>query len=170
MAFTLRSVKVPPNSATLEEARHRTFDFFRTACRSIPSIMEIYNLHEVATISQLRSSISTQIRKNAHITNPKVIDMLLFKAIEELNNIAEHAKQRHHIIGQYVVGHKGLVQDLSTKDQGMKTVAKVAEGADGSVAKATMGFTKEELRQSCGSHRCFIRLSFLQKELQELME
>ncbi|KAD1469136.1 hypothetical protein E3N88_42785 [Mikania micrantha] len=32
-----------------------------------------------------------------------VIDMLLFKGIEELNNITEHSKQRHHIIGQYVV-------------------------------------------------------------------
>ncbi|KAF6175274.1 hypothetical protein GIB67_000595 [Kingdonia uniflora] len=111
MAFTLRSVKVPPNSVTLEEARSRTFDFFRKACRSLPSVMEIYNLHDVATISHLRSSISSQIRKNAHITNPKVIDMLLFKGLEELNNIAEHAKQRHHIIGQYVLGSEGLVQD-----------------------------------------------------------
>lgn len=49
--------------------------------------------------------------------NKQVIDMLLFNGMEELNNITEHAKQRHHIIGQYVVGHKGLVQDLE-KDQG----------------------------------------------------
>ncbi len=118
MAFTLRSVKVPPNSATLEEARNRTFEFFRSACRSIPTIMEIYNLEDVVTPTQLRSSIASQIRKNAHITNPKVIDMLLFKGIEELNNVVEHAKQRHHIIGQYVVGNLGLVQDLGTKDEG----------------------------------------------------
>lgn len=52
------------------------------------------------------------------IINLQVIDMLLFKAMEELGNIAEHAKQRHHIIGQYVVGRQGLVQDLGTKDQG----------------------------------------------------
>ena len=50
--------------------------------------------------------------------NKPVIDMLLFNGMEELNNITEHAKQRHHIIGQYVVGHKGLVQDLDSKDQG----------------------------------------------------
>lgn len=48
----------------------------------------------------------------------QVIDMLLFKAMEELNNITEHAKQRHHIIGQYVVGREGLLQDTGTKDQG----------------------------------------------------
>ena len=43
--------------------------------------------------------------------------MLLFKGLEELNNITEHAKQRHHVIGQYVIG-EGLVKDLGSKDQG----------------------------------------------------
>ncbi|OWM90046.1 NADH dehydrogenase [ubiquinone] 1 alpha subcomplex subunit 6 [Punica granatum] len=124
MSFTLRSVKVPPNSATLEEARSRVFDFFRAACRSIPTIMDIYNLDDVVSKSQLRSVISSEIRKNAHVTNPKVIDMLLFKGMEELNDIAEHAKQRHHIIGQYVLGRQGLVQDLGTKDKGMSDFLK----------------------------------------------
>ncbi|XP_062210782.1 NADH dehydrogenase [ubiquinone] 1 alpha subcomplex subunit 6-like [Phragmites australis] len=117
MAFTMRAVKVPPNSASLEEARHRVFDFFKQACRSIPSVMEIYNLEDVVTRAQLRSSIAQQIRRNQAVTNPKVIDMLLFKGLEELNNIAEHAKQRHHVIGQYVIG-EGLLQDLGSKDQG----------------------------------------------------
>ncbi|KAL5554325.1 hypothetical protein UlMin_042170 [Ulmus minor] len=124
MSFSLRAVKVPPNSASLEEARHRVFDFFRTACRSIPVVMEIYNLDDVVTASELRSSIASEIRKNAGVSNPKVIDMLLFKGTEELNNILEHAKQRHHIIGQYVVGHKGLIQDLGTKDQGISNFLK----------------------------------------------
>lgn len=68
----VRSVKVPPNSATLEEARRRTFDFFRTACRSLPHVMKIYNLDDVVTISELRSAVSSEIRKNANVTNPKV--------------------------------------------------------------------------------------------------
>ncbi|PWA60172.1 LYR family of Fe/S cluster biogenesis protein [Artemisia annua] len=123
MAFAAR-VKVPPNSATLEEARHRTFDFFRAACRSIPSVMDIYNLYDVTTPSQLRSAIAAQIRKNAHITNPKVIDMLLFNGMEELANITEHAKQRHHIIGQYVVGNQGLVQDVASKDENLSNFLK----------------------------------------------
>ena len=114
----MRTVKVPPNSTSMEEARHRVFDFFRQACRSIPSIMEIYNLHDVVTPSQLRSTIAKEIRKNQSVSNPKVIDLLLFKGMEELSNITEHAKQRHHVLGQYVVGQKGLVQDLDSKDQG----------------------------------------------------
>lgn len=109
--------KVPPNSASLEEARKRVFDFFKIACRSLPSVMEIYNLHDVVTVSQLRSTIAAEIRKNSHVNDPKVIDMLIFKGVEELGNIVEHSKQRHHILGQYVVGRQGLVQDLGTKDQ-----------------------------------------------------
>lgn len=43
--------------------------------------------------------------------------MLLFKGTEELMNIVNQSKQRHHIVGQYVVGNQGLVQDLAAKDQ-----------------------------------------------------
>lgn len=81
MSFTLRSVKVPPNSASLEEARARVFDFFRTACRSIPQIMDIYNLQDVVTVSQLRSTIASEIRKNSQITNPKVHSLSLFLSL-----------------------------------------------------------------------------------------
>lgn len=38
----------------------------------MPSIIDIYNLDEVATVSELRSSVAAQIRKNSHITNTKV--------------------------------------------------------------------------------------------------
>ncbi|KAL9687861.1 hypothetical protein QQ045_032269 [Rhodiola kirilowii] len=75
MTFTLRAVKVPLNSASLEEARVRTFDFFRTARRSMSRIMDICNLHDVATISHLRSTVASQIRKNAIVTNPKVVNI-----------------------------------------------------------------------------------------------
>ncbi|KAL2898196.1 NADH dehydrogenase [ubiquinone] 1 alpha subcomplex subunit 6 [Bienertia sinuspersici] len=123
MAALWRS-KVPPNSPSLEEARKRVFEFFKLASRSLPTVMDIYNLEDVATISQLRSTISAEIRKNAHIKDPKVIDMLIFKGMEELENIVEHSKQRHHIIGQYVVGRQGLVQETGAKDQGLSPFLK----------------------------------------------
>uniref|UniRef100_A0A803N8F0 Uncharacterized protein n=1 Tax=Chenopodium quinoa TaxID=63459 RepID=A0A803N8F0_CHEQI len=53
--------KDTPNSANLEEARKRVFDFFKLACRALPTVMDIYNLDDVATISQLRSTIAFQI-------------------------------------------------------------------------------------------------------------
>ncbi|ESR45664.1 hypothetical protein CICLE_v10002826mg [Citrus x clementina] len=84
MSFTLRAVKVPPNSVNLEEARSRVFEFFKTACRSIPSIMEIYNLDDIVSKSQLRSIIASEIRKNANVTNPKVFGQLfVLNALKE---------------------------------------------------------------------------------------
>uniref|UniRef100_A0A7N0ZRS7 Uncharacterized protein n=1 Tax=Kalanchoe fedtschenkoi TaxID=63787 RepID=A0A7N0ZRS7_KALFE len=124
MAFSLRSVKVPPNSATLEEARRRTLEFFRTACRSLPHIMQMYYLDDVVSVSQLRSTVASEIRKYAHVTNPKIIDLLLFKGMEELSNIVAQAKQRHHVIGQYVVGRHGLVQEKGNEDPGISDFLK----------------------------------------------
>ncbi|KAG6787754.1 hypothetical protein POTOM_003799 [Populus tomentosa] len=123
-AQALRVMKVAGNSRSVEEARARVFDFFKLACRSLPAVMDIYNLDDVVSKSQLRSAISSQIRKNSHITNAKVIvsvigmviDMLLFKGMEELGNIVEHHKQRHHIIGQYILGKDGTLHDSSPKD------------------------------------------------------
>ncbi|OIW16714.1 hypothetical protein TanjilG_14585 [Lupinus angustifolius] len=87
--------------------------------------MEIYNLYDVVSVSEIRSSISSQIRKNTHVTNPKVIDMLLFNGMEELRNVVEHLKQRHYIIGQYVVGGRAFEQEeLSIKNQGTSTFLK----------------------------------------------
>uniref|UniRef100_A9P0K9 NADH dehydrogenase [ubiquinone] 1 alpha subcomplex subunit 6 n=1 Tax=Picea sitchensis TaxID=3332 RepID=A9P0K9_PICSI len=109
MASPLRQVGTGANSQSLEEARKRVFHFFREACRSIPQIMETYNLHEVITTSQLRSVVAAQFRKQAHVTNPKVIDMLIIKGDEELRNCLDHSKQRHHILGQYVIAQGGLI-------------------------------------------------------------
>ncbi|KAK7343091.1 hypothetical protein VNO80_26054 [Phaseolus coccineus] len=116
MANALRSAKVLPNSASMEEARQRVFNFFREACRSLPSVMEIYNIYDVTSVAQLRSTVASEIRKNMHVSDPKVIDMLLFKGMEELKNVVDHSKQRHHIIGQYIVGQQEQVQDSASKD------------------------------------------------------
>ncbi|KAJ6961506.1 hypothetical protein NC652_000436 [Populus alba x Populus x berolinensis] len=70
-AQALRIMKVAGNSRSVEEARARVFDFFKLACRSLPAVMDIYNLDDVVNKSQLRSAISSQIRKNSHITNAK---------------------------------------------------------------------------------------------------
>ncbi|CAA3029400.1 NADH dehydrogenase [ubiquinone] 1 alpha subcomplex subunit 6 [Olea europaea subsp. europaea] len=72
MASTVKYVRVPPNSANMEAARKRVFEFFKTACRSIPTFMDIYVLDDVVKPSQLRSTVASEIRKNAHVTEPKM--------------------------------------------------------------------------------------------------
>eukprot|EP00249_Psilotum_nudum_P006613 c19931_g1_i1 orf=249-668(+) len=108
--FALRVPVVRPNSATLQQAKDCALELLREACRALPTIMEIYNLHEVITLSHLRSKVVSEFRKHAGVTNAKVVDMLVFKGREELANCVGHAKQRHHLLSQYIVGKDGLVQ------------------------------------------------------------
>ncbi|KAK3204907.1 hypothetical protein Dsin_018953 [Dipteronia sinensis] len=77
MAFRLRSVKLPPNSVSLEEARSRVFDLFRSSRRSIhAATVEVHNLHDVVSKFQLRSTIAAEIRKNSHFTESKLATVL----------------------------------------------------------------------------------------------
>ncbi|TXG47939.1 hypothetical protein EZV62_027233 [Acer yangbiense] len=77
MAFRLRSVKLPPNSVSLEEARSRVFDLFRSSRRSIhAATMDVHNLHDVVSKSQLRSTIAAEIRKNSYFTESKLATVL----------------------------------------------------------------------------------------------
>ena len=68
----LRVTKTGAGSSSLKQAQQRATDFFREACRALPSIMDRYNLYEVITLSELRSKISAEFRKHHHNTNPKV--------------------------------------------------------------------------------------------------
>ncbi|KAK3204872.1 hypothetical protein Dsin_018918 [Dipteronia sinensis] len=77
MAFRLRSVKLPPNSVSLEEARSRVFDLFRSSRRSIhDATVDVHNLHDVVSKFQFRSTIAAEIRKNSHFTESKLATVL----------------------------------------------------------------------------------------------
>ncbi len=42
----------------------------------------------------------------------QVVDMLVFKGQEELQYCVDHSKQRHHLLGQYIIGKEGLAGDV----------------------------------------------------------
>jgi NADH dehydrogenase (ubiquinone) 1 alpha subcomplex subunit 6 len=42
----------------------------------------------------------------------QVVDMLVFKGQEELQYCIDHSKQRHHLLGQYIIGKEGLAGDV----------------------------------------------------------
>lgn len=89
--------------------------------------MRRYNLDEIIALDELRSKVAGEWRKHSEVTNPKVfsknsspkgfiaihshqvlfsqvIDLLVFKGQEELENLVSHSKQRHHVISRWIVG------------------------------------------------------------------
>lgn len=109
IAAPMRSISTVGTSQTLEEAKKRDLDIYKQSCCALPQIMEICNNSEIIDTYELHSAISYQSRKHAGVTNPKVIDVLVFKGDEDLRSCLDHSKQQHLIIAQYVVGQEGKI-------------------------------------------------------------
>lgn len=56
-----------------------------------------------------------RFRRQATSTNPKVVDMQIYRAREELMNYSSQSKQRHHVISRWVVGPQGQVPSAARK-------------------------------------------------------
>jgi hypothetical protein len=65
--------------------------------REIPWIMRNYQLDEITTRAALRRQLSDHFRRT-QTTNPKVIDILLFKGQAEAHEVMAHYTQRHHLV------------------------------------------------------------------------
>ena len=53
-------------------------------CRWIPWTINNYKLDELTTAQELRSNLSFMFKQQAHIKNPRVVDILIYKGREEL--------------------------------------------------------------------------------------
>ncbi len=59
--------------------------------------MRNYQLEEITTRATLRRQLSDHFRRQT-TTNPKVIDILLFKGQAEAHEVMAHYTQRHHLV------------------------------------------------------------------------
>jgi len=53
-------------------------------CRWVPWTIRNYKLDELTSANALRSNLSFMFKQYAHIKNPKVVDVLIYKGREEL--------------------------------------------------------------------------------------
>ncbi|EIE26072.1 hypothetical protein COCSUDRAFT_40238 [Coccomyxa subellipsoidea C-169] len=90
-------------------------DFYREVSRLLPWTMKNYNLDEITTLSELRKNVSLLFRQNEHITDPKVVNILIYKGREELESVALQHKQRHHLIGQFVIAPSKMRAEMHRK-------------------------------------------------------
>ncbi|WZN59384.1 hypothetical protein HKI87_01g09100 [Chloropicon roscoffensis] len=79
--------------------------FYRTVCRYLPTLMEMYKLDELTTIRTLQHNIKQKFYENKTVKDPNRINVMVHKADEELRLLLRMHKQRHHVITKYVVMH-----------------------------------------------------------------
>lgn len=82
-------------SSTLEEASAKARSVYRTALRDIPEMRKNFTIVEDAPF--VRATIRELFERHSAVTDPKIADMLTFKAVQELREIREQWKSRHHV-------------------------------------------------------------------------
>lgn len=82
-------------SKTFEEASKKTVAVYRSALRDIPAMRRNFSIMEDKRF--LSAVIRENFERHRDVTDPKIIDMLVFKASQELREIREQWKSRHHI-------------------------------------------------------------------------
>ncbi|XP_002961939.2 NADH dehydrogenase [ubiquinone] 1 alpha subcomplex subunit 6 [Selaginella moellendorffii] len=116
--MSFKSLVQSGSSKDLPEAQERVLELYRRSVRSVPFIMECFNMEGVATPAQLRSRIMKEFRKKTDITNPRALDLLVVKGLEELMMFLTQTKQRHHLIAQYVQEESFDPRKLGIIDRG----------------------------------------------------
>ncbi|CAN8069109.1 unnamed protein product [Agarophyton chilense] len=84
-------------SASLHEASRKALSLYRLALRDMPEMRNNFNIVEDTAF--LRSTVRDLFERHSSVTDPKIVDMLVFKGLQELREIREQWKGRHHIYG-----------------------------------------------------------------------
>ncbi|KAJ1933672.1 hypothetical protein DL89DRAFT_269677 [Linderina pennispora] len=85
---------VTRTSASLAEARTRSIQLYRQWQKSVPQIMIDYHLSMPQAV--VRSKIREEFEKHRFVSDPRVIDVLLFKSRIELEEFVNVWKQYPH--------------------------------------------------------------------------
>lgn len=84
------------------EARRRAIQLYRDFQRSAPEIQSMYLLN--IPISLLRSKIRQEFERNRFVTDPRAIDVLLFKGRAEFQETMNYWKQKCHVMAFFELG------------------------------------------------------------------
>lgn len=82
-------------SSSLQEASRKAVSVYRTALRDIPHMRRNFTIMEDSKF--IAGVIRDNFEQHRRVTDPKIIDMLVFKAIQELREIREQWKTRTHV-------------------------------------------------------------------------
>lgn len=82
-------------SSSYEEASAKTRAIYRQALRDIPEMRRNFSIMEDKKI--VMQVVRDLFERHKHVSDPKIIDMLVFKSLQELREIREQWKSRHHV-------------------------------------------------------------------------
>ena len=95
-----RTVK-PLISKTPGDARVRVLSLYKAWYRHIPYMCKDFDIN--TDVNECRDHLRKNFKKNAHLKDIRVIDMLVVKGQQDLKEVVEHWKQPTHIMEKWFV-------------------------------------------------------------------
>jgi len=103
----------PILSLSKEEARRRVINLYRAWYRHIPDMMTTYDMP--ISEKQAHDKLREMFEQNRHVTDIRVIDMLVIKGQMELSEVVNQYKQVCHIMNYFKETHNPKPKDFISK-------------------------------------------------------
>jgi len=89
----------PLISSTPKDAKTRVLSLYKAWYRHIPYMVKDYSF--APTVKDCREVLNANFKKNAHVRDIRVIDMLVIKGQTDLQEIVEHWAEPTHIYAKW---------------------------------------------------------------------
>ncbi|XP_074083171.1 NADH dehydrogenase [ubiquinone] 1 alpha subcomplex subunit 6 [Macrotis lagotis] len=86
----------PVFSRDLQEAKRRVRELYRAWYREVPTTVHLFQLD--ISVKQGRDKVREMFLRNAHVRDPRVVDLLVIKGKMELEETIKVWKQRTHVM------------------------------------------------------------------------
>lgn len=108
-----------PLSGSFAEARSRVLNLYRTGLRDIPEMRKNYNLNESPAV--IRDCLRAQFEMHAGVRDAKVLDMLVFKGRQNIDEIRAQWKGRHQVTALLLAHEAALLREAAASEAAVAT-------------------------------------------------